>query len=49
MRIILKINANFEVKMTCGFINDTTNSVNFPSALKNLKICTLRDFFVEGV
>ena len=32
-----------------GFINDMRNLVNFTRALKNLKICTLRDFFVQAI
>ena len=35
--IILKNNANFAEKMTCGFINDTRNLANFAGELKNLK------------
>ena len=41
---ILKIDANFDGKMTCGFINDMRNLVNFTGGLRNLKICTLTDF-----
>ena len=47
--MILKIDANFDGKMTCGFINNMGNLVNFTGALKSLKICTLRDFFVQGI
>ena len=36
-------------KMTCDFINDMRNLVNFTKALKDLKICALRDFFVQGI
>ena len=43
--IILKINVNFEVKMTCGFINGMRNLMNFNGALKNCTICTFRYFF----
>ena len=43
--IILKVDANFDGKVTCVFINDMRNSVNFTGALKNLTFCTLRDFF----
>ena len=39
--IILKIDASFEGKIKCGFINDMRNLVNF---IGNLKICTLRNF-----
>ena len=46
---MLKIDANFEGKMTCGFINDMKNLVNFTRALKNLKTCTLADFFVRDI
>ena len=45
----MKNDSNFKEKMTCGFINDVRNLVNFTGALKNLKICTLRDFFVQCV
>ena len=44
-----KDDAKFEGKMTCGFINDMRNLLNSTGALKNLKICTLRDFFVQGI
>ena len=47
--IILKIDANFEGKMTCSFINDRRNWVNFNRALKNLKIYILTDCFVQGI
>ena len=33
--------------MTCGFINDLRNLVNFTVELKNHKICTLRDSFFK--
>ena len=33
-----KVDGNLEGKMTCGFINDTRNLVNFTRALKNLKV-----------
>ena len=46
---MLKTDANFDRKMTCGFINDMRNLVNFTGPVKNLKICTLRDFFVQGI
>ena len=36
--IMLKVDGNLEGKMTCGFINDTRNLVNFTRALKNLKV-----------
>ena len=46
--IILKIDSNFEGKMSCGFINYMRNLVvNFTRALKNFKICILRDFFAK--
>ena len=35
--IILKIDANFEGKMTYAFINDMRNLVNFTGALKIFK------------
>ena len=35
--------------MACGFINDIRNLVSFTGALKNLKICTLRDFSVQEI
>ena len=44
--ITLKIDANFERKLTCSFINGMRNLVNFIRALKNFNICALRDFFV---
>ena len=47
--IILKIDVSFEEKMTCGFISDIRHLVSFTEALKNLKICTLRDFFLHMV
>ena len=43
--IILKVDASFEGKMKYGFINDMKNLMNFTAALKNFKICTLRNFF----
>ena len=36
-------------QMTCGFINAIRNLLNFTGALKNPKICTLKDFFVQGL
>ena len=49
--IIKKINpdANFEVKMAYGFIDDMSNLVNLNEALKSLKICTLRESFAQGI
>ena len=35
--IILKIDPNFEGKVTCGFINDLRNLFNFTGALKIIK------------
>ena len=49
MRHYTEINENFEGKMICDFINDMRNLVNFTKALKDLKICALRDFFVQGI
>ena len=34
--------------MTCGFINDMKNLADFTGALKNLKICILRDFLSKA-
>ena len=45
--IILMTEANFERKKTFGFINYMKNLVNFAREPKNLKIFTLRDFFVK--
>ena len=42
---MLEIDANFEKKMTCGFINDIINLVNFTDALRNLEICTFERLF----
>ena len=47
--IILKTDANVKEKMTFGSINDMKSLVNFTRALKNYKICTLRDFFGQGI
>ena len=47
--IILKVDASFKGKMKYGFINDLKNLVNFTAALKNFKICTLRNFFSQGI
>ena len=47
--MILKIDAKFDRKMTCGVINDMRNLVNFTGALKNLKFCTSRYFFVQDL
>ena len=47
--IILKINSNFEEKMTCVFINDMRNLVNFIRTLKSFKVNILRDLFVQGI
>ena len=44
---MLKIDSNFEGKKSCGFINDMRNLVNFTRALKDFKICILRDFFAK--
>ena len=46
---MLKIDVNFEGNMTCVFINDMRNLVNFTGALKNLNIWTLRYYFVQGI
>ena len=46
---ILNIDAQIKGKMTCGFLNDMRNLVNFTGALKTLKIGILRDFFVQGI
>ena len=46
--ITLKNYAKFEGELTCTLKNDMRNLVNFTGTLKNLKICTLRDFFVQG-
>ena len=45
----MKINVNFKGKMTCGFINDMKDLVNFTRELKNLKTFTLRDFFFQAI
>ena len=47
--IILNVDASFEGKIKCHFINDMRNLVNFIGALENLKICTLRNFFSQGI
>ena len=47
--IKLKIDGNFEEKIIFGSINDMRNLVNFTETLKNLKNCTLRNFFVQSV
>ena len=39
----------FKGKIARGFINDMVYLVNFTRALKNLKICTLRNSFVQGI
>ena len=44
---MLKIDANFKGRMSCVFINDIRNLVNFTGELKNLKIFTLGDFFCQ--
>ena len=41
----LNIDAKFEEKLTLGSEDDMRS----PGALKNLKICTLRDFFVQDI
>ena len=46
---MLKIDVNFAGRMTCGFVNDMRNLVNLTWSLKNLKICTLRNLFVQGI
>ena len=46
---MLKVDANFEEKLTCGIINDMRNLVNFTGAFKNLKICIFRGLFVQGM
>ena len=46
--ITLKNGAKFE-EVTCALKNDIRYLVNFTGVLKSLKICTLRDFFVQGV
>ena len=38
-----------EGKMTCVCINDMRNLVNIAGLFKNLKICTWRYFFVQGI
>ena len=43
--IILNVDASFEGKIKCHFINDMKNLVSFIGALENLKICTFRNFF----
>ena len=43
--ITLKNDAKFEEELTCSLKNDMRNLVNFTRTLKNLKICTLREFF----
>ena len=47
--ITLKNDAKFEEELTCALKNDMGNLVNFTGTLKNLEICTLRDFFVQGI
>ena len=39
----------FKEKWLAFFINDIRKSLNVAGALKNLKICTLIDFFVHGI
>ena len=41
--------ANFKEELTCALKNDMSNLMDFTSTLKNLKICTLRDFCPRGV
>ena len=45
----MKNDAKFEEELACALKKDMRNLVNFTRALKNLKICTLRDFFVQGI
>ena len=45
----MKIDANFEGKMTSGFITDMRNLMNFNRALRNFKVCPLRNFVAEEV
>ena len=45
----MKIDANFEGKMTSVFITDMRNLMNFNRALRNLKVCSLRNFVAEDV
>ena len=45
----MKIDANFEGKMTTGFITDMRNLMNFNRALRNFKVCPLRNFVAEEV
>ena len=47
--VTLKNDAKFEEELTCALKNDMGNLVNFTGTLKNFKICTLRDFFVQGI
>ena len=47
--ITLKNDAKFEEELTCTLKNDMRNLVNFTGTLKNLKICTLRDLFLQGI
>ena len=47
--ITLKNDAKFEEELTCALKNDMRNLVNFTGAPKNLKICNLRDVFVQGI
>ena len=37
----MKVDGNFDEKMTCGFTSDMRGLVNCTGALKNFKICTL--------
>ena len=41
--------ANFKEELTCALKNDMANLMDFTSTLKNLKICTSRDFCPRGI
>ena len=43
--MVLKIDAKFDQKLTCGFKNETRNFKNFHQTLESLKIGTLIGFF----
>ena len=47
--ITLKNDAKFEEELACALKNDMGSLVNFTGTPKNLKICTLRDFFVQVI
>ena len=47
--ITLKNDAKFEEELTWALKNDMRNLMNFTGTLNNLKICTLIDFFVQGI